>query len=259
MTHRRTAIRDRAMELLGSVDATLSRPRLHNWQPEELPGIAVYTLSEESQTEDVERRTMIRTVVLGIDIVVATTGDVDDDVDALCVAVESALEGDDEANYARIRIRADLEAEGDDQYGENRIRKVFARWLSSEAQATVLSPRLLQRYGQNSRFLSLSLDAKDRHIWTAGFVRAATRLVTDDTGEPVSDLYQVIQAEETVAGHTLGYELQKAAFEDVRAAFYMIAEAPNHGDASDEQKAHGAWYADANGKLGDGSAGYAYQ
>ena len=165
-----------------------------------------------------------------------------------------------EANFSRIRILADLEAEGAGLYGESRIRKVYTRWLSTDAQATVLARRLLQRFGTNPRFLTVSLDAKDRALWTADFVQAATRLVTDDTGAEVTDLYQVVSAEETVSGHTVVYDLQRAAFASgVLAGFYMADEAPNHDAASDEQKAHGAWYAAEDGTLGDGSAGYVWQ
>ena len=165
-----------------------------------------------------------------------------------------------EANFSRIRILADLEAEAADLYGESRIRKVYARWLSTDAQATVLARRLLQRFGSNPRFLTVSLDAKDRALWTADFVEAATRLVVDDTGAEVTDLYQVVSAEETVSGHTVAYDLQRASFTSgVLAGFYMADEAPNHDAASDEQKAHGAWYAAEDGTLGDGSAGYVWQ
>ena len=165
-----------------------------------------------------------------------------------------------EGNFARIAILADLEAEGVDLYGESRIRKVFARWLSTDAQAVVLARRLLQRFGTNPRFLTVSLDAKDRALWTADFVQAETRLVTDDTGAELTDLYQVVSAEETVSGHTVTYDLQRAAFASgVLAGFYMPPEAPNHDAASDEHKAHGGWYAAEDGNLGDGSAGYVWQ
>lgn len=166
----------------------------------------------------------------------------------------------EEANYSRIRIRADVEAEGADQYGEQRIRKVFARWLATEAQATVLSRRLLQRYGRNPRFLSLSLDARDREIWTASFVTAATRLVTDDTGAPLPELYQVLSSEETIHGHMVEYELEKAAFEaGVRGGFWMANEAPNLAEASAEQRERGMFWAGEDGRLGDGSNGYGWQ
>ena len=165
-----------------------------------------------------------------------------------------------EANFSRIRILADLEAEGVDLYGESRIRKVYARWLSTDAQATVLARRLLRRFGTNPRFLTVSLDAKDRALWTADFVQAATRLVTDDTGAEVTDLYQVVSAEETASGHTVVYDLQRAAFASgVLAGFYMASEAPNHDAASDEQKARGGWYAAEDGRLGDGSPGHVWQ
>lgn len=173
---------------------------------------------------------------------------------------DPAQELGSEGNFSRIAILADLEAEGTDLYGESRIRKVFARWLSTDAQAVVLARRLPQRFGTNPRFLTVSLDAKDRALWAADFVQAATRLVTDDTGAELTDLYQIVSAEETVSGHTVTYDLQRAAFASgALAGFYMPPESPNHDAASDEQKAHGAWYAAEDGKLGDGSAGYVWQ
>lgn len=125
--HRRTAIRNAVATRLAAAlpDATVSRSRLHAWQPAQLPGVAVYTLNEP-----VERLTLARhqqrTLDLVIDVHVATTGDVDTETDDLCVGVEQAMEADPRfAGLAKDSFLAateiGLSGEADQRHGLARL------------------------------------------------------------------------------------------------------------------------------------------
>jgi len=163
---------------------------------------------------------------------------------------------DKESNYRRLRVRADLEAESPAQYGEQRIRKIFSRWISSEAQAVNLSVRLLNRYRNNPRSLTLALDAKDRHFWTGDVVDVTHRSVVDFSGAPVQTRYQILSAEETEPGHTVEYRLEVYEYgPDLRFGRWMAVDSPDYEDATPEERLTGAWWADEDGKV-NGNDGY---
>ena len=161
-----------------------------------------------------------------------------------------------EANYRKLRVRADLEAEGEQQYGEQRIRKIYSRWLHSDAQAVNVTARLLSRYRNNPRYATISVDAKDRAMWTGDVVDMLHRGVVDETGAPLETRYQILSAEETVPGHSVEYRLEVYEYSiNFRIGLWMDEDAPDYVDATDEQKALGGWWADDEGKIG-GIPGY---
>lgn len=163
---------------------------------------------------------------------------------------------DKESNYRRLRVRADLEAEGEQQYGEQRIRKIYSRWLHSDAQAVNVTARLLSRYRNNPRYITISVDAKDRGMWTGDVVDILHRGVVDDTGAPLETRYQILSAEETTPGHEVEYQLEVFEYSiTYRIGLWMESDAPTYDAATDEQKFTGAWWADENGKVG-GDPGY---
>lgn len=164
-----------------------------------------------------------------------------------------------DASYSKLRISADLDLETADAYGESKIRKVYARWINSEAQAINLASRLLSRYKQTPRMMVLALDAKDRALWTGDVAEVEHRGVVDDTGAIIPQNWQVISADEADSGHLIRYTLQDFEYLDERVAFWMENAAPVFTLATDDQKAFGMWWSDTNGEMSDGSDGYRWQ
>lgn len=166
---------------------------------------------------------------------------------------------DEEANYEKLEIRADLDAESDVQYGESRIRKVYARWIQSGAQAVNLSARLLGASYQNPKVLKVRLDAKDRDLWTADVVDVLHRNIVNFTGERELERYQVFQVEEVVPGEVVEYELHRFLFRGTRFGYYMPSDAGSFEEATEEEReGNVAWYADVDGLMSDGSQGWEY-
>lgn len=156
-----------------------------------------------------------------------------------------------ESNFRRLRVRADLEAEGHTQYGEQRIRKIYSRWLRSDAQAINVTARLLSRYRNNPRYATISVDAKDRDMWTGDVVDMLHHGVVDDTGAPLETRYQILSAEETVPGHSAEYRLEVFEYSiNYRIGLWMAGDAPTYEAATDQQRFTGAWWADDEGKVG---------
>lgn len=171
-----------------------------------------------------------------------------------------ALKVDDEANYKQVSVYADLEIESADAYGESRIRKVFARWIIGDNQAYNLSVRLLNASKDNPKYLKFRVDAKDRAIWTADVIDVENRAMVDFNGNQVIERYQVLSAQEVVSGEIIEYMTQLFSVRGIRFAFYMADDAPLYVDATPEQIAgKSSWYANDEGFMPDGTAGWEYQ
>lgn len=169
---------------------------------------------------------------------------------------------DEEENYRKVRIRIDADSESVREYGETAVEKIFSRWVRTDAIVTAITTRLLDRYRDVPFYLTVSVDAKDRNVWTADVVDVSTRLLTNADGLPFNTRYQVISAQETSPGHIAKYVLQSYAITgggtDVRYGYYMASDAPIYSAATEAQKATGGWYAGTDGLI-SGDPGYEYQ
>jgi hypothetical protein len=163
----------------------------------------------------------------------------------------------DEGNYRKVRIRIDAQSESDREYDESAIEKIFSRWVRTDAIVTAITTRIINRYRITPFYLTLSVDAKDRGLWTADVVDVSTRILTNFEGLPLQSRYQIISAQETTPGSVIKYVLQNYNF-TARYGYYMATVSPDFSAATDEERLTGGWYADAAG-LVDGAAGYEYQ
>jgi hypothetical protein len=163
----------------------------------------------------------------------------------------------DEENYRKVRIRIDADSESIREYGEVAVEKIFSRWVRTDAIVVAITTRLLARYSVNPYYLTISVDAKDRETWTADVVDVTTRLLTNTEGLPFTTRYQIISAQETSPGSVVKYVLQNYNF-SARYGYWMAADAPTYAAATEEQKALGGWWADADGKV-SGDDGFVWQ
>lgn len=165
----------------------------------------------------------------------------------------------DPTNYRRrdIRIAGEYElpqATG----GEVREVQIFSRWIQTDAQALLVGSQLLLRYRDVPRYLSVTLDAKDRSIKIGDVADVTTGTVVDVNGNPVSTRWQVISFEEIKPGDTVRLDLQTYQFTG-RFAYWMDNATPDYLSASDAQRAKGFFWADADGRMPDGTEGYQWQ
>jgi hypothetical protein len=162
-----------------------------------------------------------------------------------------------EENYRKVRIRIDAQSESEREYDESAIKKVFSRWVRTDAIVTAITTRIINRYRTTPFYLTVQVDAKDRGIWTADVIDVSTRILTDFDGNPRTNRYQVISAEETTPGAVIKYVLQDYNF-TARYGYYMADDAPDFADATEEEKLTGGWFADVDGSV-EGAPGYEYQ
>ena len=163
----------------------------------------------------------------------------------------------EEDNYRKVRIRVDAASETDREYGESAVKKIYSRWVRTDAIVIAITTRLLARYRDDPLYLTISVDAKDRNTWTADVVDVSSRLQTNTEGLPLSRRYQVISAQKVQPGAVVRYVLQNYDF-TAKYAYWMAADAPIFSLATDEQKAAGAWWSDDDGLI-SGQAGYEWQ
>lgn len=163
---------------------------------------------------------------------------------------------DEPRSYRSLRIVADLESERPLEYGDRRVRVIFARWIQSDAVAFNLASRVLAKARDTPTFLQADLDAKDRALWTGDFVNIITKARVDDTGLPVQEQWEIISAEERVSGEIVRYKTRLTEFSGGRFFFWTDDPYPSFPDATDEQRRRAGFWADAEGKMSDGSPGW---
>lgn len=152
---------------------------------------------------------------------------------------------DDETNYARRRRVRDADAESDQQYNEARVKKIYARWLTSANDAITLTVanRILERFVDPPLVLKFLADAKESdQIRTGTVIEVTHRDLVDFTGAAEPELYQIISAEEIEPGHRVEYEARPYLF-STRFCFVMANGSPVYTAASSAQRETGGWIA----------------
>lgn len=145
-----------------------------------------------------------------------------------------------------------------DNLGEQNVREIYAPWINSRTQAVQLAIRLLLRYKNTPKFLSVTIDAKDREAVTGSVADVETAAIMTSEGNLDTTRWQVISSKEVKAGHTYYLSLQTYEFIG-KFGRYMADGSPDYDVATDAQKTTGAWYAGPDGLMSDGSEGYKYQ
>lgn len=167
---------------------------------------------------------------------------------------------DEEKNYRRIRIRIDGDAESDLQYGEPRIKKIYSRWIQTDAVAIQTNAKILARFRDTPEYLSFRLDAKDRTTWSGDIIDATVDSIVDDTGATLSKRWQVISAEEIQPGEVVQYKAQFFEYQQVfKFGFWMESDAPTYANADEETRNLGCFWSDTDGLMPNGDDGYFWQ
>lgn len=164
----------------------------------------------------------------------------------------------DAKNFQKIEGQIEGEGERAEVGGDARTLEIFARWVGSDLHAQQLIARIFLRYRTVPRFLSLHVSAKDRALTVGDVLDAQVREVVDADGNVRTARWQVISWAEVTPGEV--YLLDCQSF-DVLGRFgrWMADAAPTYGAATDTERQTGAWWADDDGLLGDGSPGYQWQ
>jgi len=162
---------------------------------------------------------------------------------------------DDIGNFRRTIAQLD----NDNPYGERRVYNIYSTWLTSSVRVSELAFRTLQRYSVPPKYLSFSMDIKDRGIELADPFDVEFKGFVDDTGQIERKRYQVISMHESPPGERIVYEAQAFEFGiGFKNGYWMASDAPDYSDATESEKEDGFFWAESNGDMPDGEAGYVW-
>lgn len=164
----------------------------------------------------------------------------------------------EKANYRIVDGVVESLNEAPQAAGKAFTLEITARWINTAAHAQMLIARILSRYRDVPRFLTIRVSAKDREITVGDICDVTTREIVDSEGRFKSTRWQVISWSEVTQGEV--YLLDMQTFELIgRFGNWMGVSAPDYATATDIEKAEGAWWADTAGLMPDGSDGYLWQ
>jgi len=162
------------------------------------------------------------------------------------------------SNYRVVNGRIETTNESRHAAGKPFTLEIKARWIKTNAHAEMLIARVLGRYRDVPRFLTIRVSGKDREITVGDVCDVTTRELIDSEGRFKSSRWQVISWDQIQQGEV--YLLDMQTFDLVgRFGFWMADGSPDYTAATDEQKAMGAWWADDDGLMSTGEAGYQWQ
>lgn len=164
----------------------------------------------------------------------------------------SAIADPDASTMQNVSVSIDEDAEGPNEYGVSLTQEIVSRWIPELIDAQQLGTRLLKRYGETPRQVTLNVDAKDATLKVGDLVDVSTRLILDPTGANLSLRYIVLQKTETVTGTTYQYVLlQVSTTASARVFDWAPEDAPDWTDASDDQKSSLMFWSDEDGLMPD--------
>jgi hypothetical protein len=169
---------------------------------------------------------------------------------------DSLASQSDPSNYKVVSGQIEGDTERAEAADGERPLSIFARWVSAESHAAQIVQRILARYKNNPTFLSIAIDAKDRHI-TIGDV-VDVDIERDSQGFVVDSRWQVVSWDEAKAGEVYILNMQNYTYIG-RFGVWMADGSPNYASATDEEKLTGSWWAGSDGLMPDGSPPYQWQ
>lgn len=161
-------------------------------------------------------------------------------------------------NYRVVSGRIESAPEHPNAANGPRELSIFGRFVNTEAHAVQITQRILSRYAEVPRFLTLRLDSKDRDMVIGTVCDAITRELVDADGNMLSSRWQVISWDEVKPGEIYLIDLQTYDYVGFFGC-WMADDAPDWADATDEDKAAGGWWAGDDGLMPDGSPGTFWQ
>jgi hypothetical protein len=164
----------------------------------------------------------------------------------------------DTDNYTVVNGTIETENETTASGGTANTVEIEARWVTTEAHAQQIISRILSRYRDVPRFLTVYVSAKDRTITVGDICDVTSREIVDTEGRVKADRWQVISWSEVKAGQVYVLDLQ--TYELVgRFASWMADSANEYGSATADELADGAFWSDDDGLMPDGSDGHQWQ
>lgn len=169
---------------------------------------------------------------------------------------KSATDGN---SYRRQRYIVDAGAVSDQEFADSRVKEIHCRWLNhgDDAAVAVLGRRFLQTFVRAPQRLKMLVDADD-DMALADVASVTTRDIRSPTGRDTRSFVQIAAREEKVSGHRVELTGQAYSFGNKRYGYITENDRPDYAASTETQRARGAYWSGADGKMSDGSDGYRF-
>lgn len=160
----------------------------------------------------------------------------------------------DQKSFAPFKsqyVAADLDSETDELYGSASIRKIWSRWIDSDALAANSASKIVLRYVDVPSLITFEMDAKDRSYWVGDTVKINHYLDVDQYGDRRVRQWTIVSAEETAPGEVIRYEAEDTTLYGV--INYIMASGAADYPGADSAPFKNCYIGDASGLLSDGS------
>lgn len=149
-------------------------------------------------------------------------------------------------------VIANLESETDELYGEASIRKIYARWLDSDALAQNTASKIITRYVDVPSECKFRLDAKDRGYWVGDTIKISHSRDRDEFGDRRIRQWAIVSAEEVVPGEVVEYVAEDTTL--YGRIYYIMDGAAADYPGYDAAPFKNCYIGDASGLLSDGES-----
>ena len=167
------------------------------------------------------------------------------------------LEYSEDKNFRYALVRGDLTSEVSAAYAKPAIKRIYARWLSTGAQATQVASRLLSRFNDPPKNIKFQLDMKDSALKTGQHFYISSELIQGVDGAPVELEMQTLLSQYDYRSGILKYEALSFGFKEDRLARVAPSGSADYTAASAPDVARYAWACETvSEEMSNGDAPY---
>ena len=150
-----------------------------------------------------------------------------------------------------LKIWANLGSEGENAHGSASIRRIYGNWLSSTFMTRKLGRKVLHKYVDIPREVTIRCDAKDRILWTGDVLKLDHFRERDIHGARAVRTWLIISAKKIRPDEVVEYVLQEITQYGV-LNFIMASGAADYVPGGPNPEKNG-FIGNASGVLSDGT------
>jgi hypothetical protein len=171
---------------------------------------------------------------------------------AVYYGMTSPIASIEKESMKNVAVTVSADTESANAYNLPITREIVSRWISELIPAQELGDRLIKRYAETPRQVTLRLDAKDATITTGDLADLSSRLILDPSGNNNPLRYIVLQKREVEVGHSYEYTmLQVSTTASARVYNWAAPTVADWSAATNEEKAAYLYWSDDDGLMPD--------
>ncbi len=155
-------------------------------------------------------------------------------------------------NFRYVQVTVDAEGEGPNAYGTSNTEEILSRWMPNRTVAKDVASRLLARYQETPREVTLKVDAKDHVLRTGDLIDVTSRQIQNPDGTPGYIRYIVTEERPEEIGTHYEYVLLQVSTTDTGKLWALADEfTPSWESSSAEERDTYMYLSDDSGFMDD--------